>query len=403
MPVNGNLQIRKMSGIALIALFLVNFAYMADMAIIPAADAIYSVFSDAPIGLLNFILTGPQLIGVASALLISVLMRRFSKKRIIVVFFALFTISACLGAVVKDPYYIAAMRALVGFSNGGLAPAAIALISEVYFDDEKKLNGLVGAFSGFTALIGAAISIVAGWLCSIHWDYVYYIYFAAIPMLFLLMISLPDLPLQQATDKTNETTHVKMSISRLAALIGSILLICVIFNVMSYQCAIYVTQNGLGDSVFAGILSGVVTISTAVGCFIFAPIYNRLNRGISSVFYFMLALGFLTSLFPFNQVWAIVCFAILGFAYGLAMPYYYVRASAIVPPEMASSVTGIVAAAIGFGSFLSSFVSTFLINIFDFSALISLFPLYIGVLTLGGIVAVILAVRDKKTRLVHTT
>ncbi|MDR2739442.1 MAG: hypothetical protein LBB68_06390 [Treponema sp.] len=37
------------------------------------------------------------------------------------------------------------------------------------------------------------------------------------------------------------------------------------------------------------------------------------------------------------------------------MPYFYVRASVIVPPEMASSVTGIAAAAIGFGSFLSSF------------------------------------------------
>jgi hypothetical protein len=76
---------KRMNIMGIIALFLVNFGYMADMVIIPAAHEIYNEFSAEPVGLLNFILTGPQLIDVASALLVTVFMRHFSKKNIRVV------------------------------------------------------------------------------------------------------------------------------------------------------------------------------------------------------------------------------------------------------------------------------------------------------------------------------
>ena len=77
------MRTKKAAVLGTAAFFLINFAYMADMVIIPAADAILLRFSDAPAWLLNFILTGSQLMAVPSALLAPALMRRFRKKRIL--------------------------------------------------------------------------------------------------------------------------------------------------------------------------------------------------------------------------------------------------------------------------------------------------------------------------------
>jgi MFS family permease len=300
--------------------------------------------------------------------------------------------------MVKNPHYIAAMRFGTGFAFGGLAPVAIALINEIYHDDEKKCSWLVGSFNGFTAIIGAIMSIIAGWLCAIRWDFVFYEYLAAIPMLILLIIFIPKTEpekSQPVRGGKSETTE-KTPMGSVAMLIGSLFLIGMIFNIAPYQCSIYVAQTGLGDSILAGILNGVLTIFTAVGCFIFTPIYDRLKRGIATLIYFFLAVGFLGCCFVVNQAWVIVFYAILGFGYGLAMPYFYMHATVIAPPEKASFVLCIVAADVGLGAFLSSYFSTIMMDVFNLSELISLLPIYAGIAFVGGGLSLILTIRSKR-------
>lgn len=391
-------KVQKLSVLGLISLFAVNIAYMSDLVIVPAADAIFTQFADAPVGVLNFILTGPQLVSIFSALLTSVLMRKFSKKIILVGSFALFTVAALLGTVVMDPYYIALMCGIMGFAFGATAPTAIALINEVYRDDEKKANGLVGTFNGVTAIVGAVLSIAAGVLGAMRWQNVYYIFYAAIPFLILMAFTLPGIkPAAERKEREAGTGAGagKGVIRKVAALVGSILVICIVFNVMSYQCAIYAVQEGLGDSMFAGILSSVCTVTTAVGCILCAALYGRLGRKVACLLYGILALGFLGCCFVLGQWWAIVCFAVMGFGFGLAMTYFYIHAAAIAP-ENTATVAGVIAAAVGLGSFLSSYVNTALMGIFNMDKIISVLPVYVGVLTVGGVVSLVLALREQK-------
>jgi MFS family permease len=390
-----NNPVKKISILGIAALFMINFAYMSDFVIIPAADAIYEEFSGTNISLLDFILTGPQLIGMFSALLLGVLMRRYSKKSLIVLFFTLFTVASCLGAVIKNPVYMAIMRALAGFSYGGLAPAGIALILEVYQEDEKRASNLVSAFNGTTALFGVVLSIFAGLLCSFAWDYVFYIFWAGVPILLLMIVFLP----KTSPPKVPAAGHPIRRIgfmSPILPLLGSAIALGTIFNILSYQCSFYVMQNDLGGPAFVGILASVLLISTGVGCFIFPPVYARLKRGTSAVFYFVTALGFLMSCFPRGQAWGIVSFAIPGFTYGLAMSYFYLRGSVIVPPEDVSMVTGIIASALGLSAFLSAFFNTLVTTVFRFENLVSVFPLYAAILTAGGIMAIFLTIRKKQ-------
>jgi MFS family permease len=389
---------KRISIMGLIALFLLNFGYMADMVIVPAADSIIREFANAPVGVLNFILSGPQLFAIGSALLVSALMRSISKKNIIVALFSLFTVAACLGAAIKDPYYIAIMRALVGISYGGMVPVAIALINEIYHEDEKKCSALVGTFNGFTALIGAVMAIVAGWLCAIHWSYVFYEYLAAIPILILLIVFVPKTKPEKVQTKEDGKAAVseKVPIGRVIALLGSVLVVCIIFNFMVYQSSIYVAQNGLGDSVFSGILNSVITILTAIACFIFSFVYGRFKRGTAALMYFVLAAGYFGCSFALNQIWAIFCVALLGFGFGLAMSYFFIYATVIVPPTKVSMMLGLVAADIGLGTFLCTYASTFLMSFFSFTKLTSVCLIYAGVAVVGGVVSVILTLRNSR-------
>jgi MFS family permease len=274
----------------------------------------------------------------------------------------------------------------------------MALINEFYHDDEKKCSMVIGNFSASTALIGAVMSIIAGLLCSIRWDFVFYEYLAAIPILVLMIIFIPRTPPEKETGsrKKESAASEKIPAVRVTALIGSLFVVGVLFGFMAYQCSMYVDQTELGTSVFAGVLSGVVTVSTAIACFIFAAIYACIKRGTAVLIYAFLAVGFFVGSFILNQAWAVLCFTLLGFGYGLAMSYFYMHATVIVPPSKASFVLCLVAADVGLGTFLSSYFSTSMMTIFKFSELISLLPIYACIAVIGGILSIILTIRSRK-------
>lgn len=72
----------RISLLGMIALCMANFAYMADLVIIPIGDTLFAAFPAASSELMNFILSGPQLIMVFSMLLSTVLMKYLRKERL---------------------------------------------------------------------------------------------------------------------------------------------------------------------------------------------------------------------------------------------------------------------------------------------------------------------------------
>ena len=141
----------------LISLFLTNVAVMADMVIIPAGNGLYETFqNDAAV---NFILSGPSFIMLFSAMLCGKLMQYLSKKKILIGAMILFAVSAILGGAVANVYYVLVMRILVGISMGFVNAAAMALIAEVYVDEDKR-GTIMGIFNATMAGTGAVISLM---------------------------------------------------------------------------------------------------------------------------------------------------------------------------------------------------------------------------------------------------
>ena len=392
---------KKISFWGLCAIFLVNFAYMADFVIVPAGDAIYTHFAGAPTGVLNFILTGSQGIAAISALLSGLMMRYFSKRNLMVVLFAIFTASASCSALIDSAYFMAAMRAITGFAFGAIVPIALALINEIYHDNEKKCTFLVGFFNAFMAILGSVISIVAGWLCAIQWDYVFFEYLAGIPMLIMLIIFLPKTP----AEKDNETlieskdNKVPFPYARFAALCGGTLFFCISYCFMNYQNSIYLAQTGLGNSSVSGVLTSVMTIGSMVGGFAMAVLYQKIRRGTPGVCFLALTLGYLGCCFPINVAWIGVCYFLLGFGYGTVQPYYYYYATIVLPPAKASTGLAFIGAMIGLGYFISSYVTTFVQNVFAYEQLVDMCPLYTITAGIALALSIILAIHCKKKHL----
>lgn len=350
---------KKRAGmLALVAIMLTNFAYMADMAIVPAADGIFMAFPDAPEWLLNFVLTGPQVIGLFSAILMGSLMQRVSKRTLILVLFGIFTVSSCAGALVHNAWYIAFMRALTGFGAGGIASVALALIRDLYGADEQQVEAYTSGFSAVTAAIGAVMSIVAGILAVGGWSRVYLVYLAAIPLFILMWVAIPATEVDGEKKVASGAGVEPIPWGRVAAMLCSLMVVCITCMLMSYESAIYVAETGLGDSGLAGIYSAVLTVATCVACILFPAMYGKLGRKVAALMYALLAIGFAGLYLLPNAIVSGLCIVALGYAYGIAMSYFFIYPGSFVPGEHMDRVISIVSAAIGFGTFLCSFVAS---------------------------------------------
>ena len=92
--------------LALLALFLSSMCTLGDLVINPIAAQLYVVFADSPEWLINLGITGPALAGLPFGLIAGVLCDRVDKKWVMVIGFAIFTVSACLGALITNIYYL---------------------------------------------------------------------------------------------------------------------------------------------------------------------------------------------------------------------------------------------------------------------------------------------------------
>ena len=382
---------RKVSGltpIAMAALCLCNFAYMADLVIIPIGDAIFSAYPDAPTWLLNFILSGPQLIMVVSMLLGTVLMKRFSKRSIILAGFAVFTVSSCLGAAADSAPYIAVMRAVTGFSGGMCTPVALSLINETYCDDPEKGGAMVGYFNSTNALFGLLMSVSAGLLGAAHWQNAFRVYLAAIPMLILLFIFLPKsgAPVK-AESAVSGSSQEKIPWKQFAPILLAVLAGAVLVNACNYLSSVYIAEKALGDSSYSGIFTAVITLSTTVISALFGTLYKHLRRYSGAAMFVLTAVCYLVLYTAAGKAAALLGAVLNGMAYGFLASYYAAVITEFVPASQMGTATPLVLAGLGIGSFLSTYFVYAMMSLLGKSEVSAVFPLFVVLCLIGAAVS----------------
>ncbi|QBE97405.1 MFS transporter [Blautia producta] len=379
----------------LISLFLTNVAVMADMVIIPAGNGLYGTFqNDAAV---NFILSGPSFIMLFSAMLCGKLMQYLSKKKILVGAMVLFAVSAILGGAVENVYYVLAMRVLVGISMGFVNAAAMALIAEVYVDEDKR-GTIMGIFNATMAGTGAVISLIAGVFAVRSWNEVFKVYWIAVPVIVMMLFFIPMTPPegdQQAGEEEGSHTGSPY-LMRQVMLMVSCFAYNLVYAVIYYQVSVLVAEQGYGNESIAALLSTLGTVGSCILCILFGTLYSKLKRATIIFGYAGLCISYLMLFLASSPVMAGIACTLCGASYGYGFSYFFLRCTVVVPKEKVSSSISMTTAIGGFGMFLSTYACTMLQKILGTTGIVSLLPVAIAVSGIGAVLSVICTVMDKK-------
>jgi MFS family permease len=406
-------ELKKMTAIGFIALLLVNFASLTNLALLPAANLLYSHFlgQGVPIGVLNFMLTGSLIFVQISALSSPLLMRNFSKKSIIIFMFTVYTVVSISPFFIMNAYYIVFSRVIVGLAIGALTPVAIALIIEIYRDDSKRKASYIGFFNGSRGLIGVVITIGASFLMGTGLakgpvegiQAVFSVNFAAIPILILLIITLPKTPAgkkivyEQSDPGSKAIEDVTFPVAKAVAIVFSCLMVSLLGNIINYQYAIYLAENFTIDPAMYGPIGATIAASSIFAGLLFGTIIGRTKRFTITIAYAMLTLGYAGLRFPIGIPWVLAGLAVNGFAFGLALPYFYSYASALFPARYTSLFVSLITVAVAIGGFLCTFSTTFLQSILNLSTVTAILPYISGIAGIAAVLSIILGIRSVRS------
>ena len=381
--------------LCMIALFLANFAVMADMVIIPIANNLFETFQNPTA--VNFILSGAALISVFTAMACAKLLYHFSKKVILIVSMVIFAVASIFGGAVENVYYILVMRVLVGIAMGFINATAMALIAELFVDEGAR-GKVMGMFNAAMAGIGAIMSMAAGFLAVAGWQEVFKVYWFAVPLLVLMVLFVPMTPPDRAEPDTSNDqadTSSKPYLSHQIGLLLSCFAYNLIYGVIFYQVAVLVAERGLGNESFAALLSSLGTVGSCVLCILFGFVYAKLKRGTIVLGYLGICLSYLLLYLAPNGLVAAVACTLCGASYGYGFSYFFMRCTVIVPGHKVSSSVSLVTALGQLGMFLSTYVCTFLQGLLNTTGIAALLPYAIAAAGVGAVLSIVLTIRDK--------
>ncbi len=405
--------VTKISIVGLVALFMTVFIYMADLAYYPAFYGTMMAFPDADMGVLNFIMTGSQLSAAVSAFLVISLMRKFSKKTLLLVCTGAFAVFGICAPLVNDVMFVAAMRTLSGFAFGGIMGVAVSLIQQVYRNNAKKRDQLVGWYNGFMSLSGTINSLAGGFLAAISWNYVFSFYWIAVPIFVLVLLFVPKTPVDGADgDSSDEMEALAAAASQpetgeggwegtLPKAIGAAVSFGVISLVYmacgSGQLSVIVPELGIGGEEVAGLIAAVASVAGFFAGIVFAPAFAKLGRFMPVVLFAIMAVGIGCYCMGANVVLIYVGFCLDAFSYAAGLSYYMVYAAEVVPPSKASTAITIVTIGMTLGGFISPYAVTALQTALGSAEVMPIYPVLALCIVAATVISLVLAIRSKKS------
>ena len=364
--------------LALAALFLSSMCTMGDLVINPIVVNVYEAFDDAPLWLVNLGITGPALVGLPFGLLAGYLCDRANKRTIMIAGFAIFTLSSVFGIVYVNVWYFVIMRLFAtGVGWGITNTAAFAILADLFTDDTQHAR-YVGWYNACMSALGALLASASGFLAVGGWVLSYRAYWLAVPVLAMLIAFLPSFPPKTDTFERVEAVHGEsrssagalgraMNAARtdeggasrkwwvaIVPLTLQVFFVALLYYIILYLVGVYVADKGLGDEAFTGLLTSVLTISTAVGSITFGFFYKRLKNKVYIPGLLAIAIAFFVLSWTNSQVVAAAILSVAGLGWAFYFCFFYTYCTELVPSAKNGMATSVVAASNGLAVSASS-------------------------------------------------
>ncbi|OFV68947.1 MFS transporter [Acetobacterium wieringae] len=352
-----SIEMTKLSKVLfLITIMLSSVMIMGELVIVPITYNLFDAFPNDR-GVVNTIVSIPMMAMIFSSLLASVLLRKISKKTLLIIGGTMFAVCSILGAAVDNVWYMLVMRIPYGIGIAFVNVAAVALIAEVY-SDEKKRAAIMGYYYAFISLSGIVITLVAGSLAVSFWKNAYFTYWSVIPIVIMFVFFLPNIkPVEQEVKRVQGQKSDPLG-SKFWIMIANFIVYNIVYGYAMYFISSYSIENNLGNTAFVGILSAITTLGSFILCATFGQIYKKMVKWTIIPSYALSCISMLTLYLYPSSITVIVACLIMGASYGLAISYSYAHLPLLVPQKRIDDAIGVVTASYSLGNFATSYLVT---------------------------------------------
>jgi MFS family permease len=337
--------------IAVLALSLLTV--MSGAAVAPAVADIVAYFPDAPALLGKMVLTTPSLTIIPMALLTGLLSRLVSRKRLVYAGILFYVLGGAGGGLAQSIPFLLAMRAVLGIGVGILMPLSTGIIADLWSGHEK--TRIMGYASASNNLGGIIATLLSGLLAAVSWRASFLIYLLGAPVCLLTFFFMPE---QRPTPSHAGKTGPGAGGLGFYALWGlGMFLLMAAFYTIPVNIALYLQENGLGDSRMAGLAMAVMTGSS----FVTGLSFGRLNKSMGtwlpvfSLSVFALSfygLSVFPALFPLFG-----CLILNGVGLGVLAPSIMVGVTRKTTKSSGTAATSVVASFLFAGQFASPLIT----------------------------------------------
>lgn len=357
----------------LIAIILIGVAPMADTyVLIPAMTDIGQALPGVGLTKLNLILTISSLFVIPSSLIAGKLVEsgRLSKKNCLLLGFFLFTLGGASGSLVVDINYLLFTRAVLGIGNG-LATAMVVSVTADYFTDQQGAT-VMGLYSAISSLIAVGLTILSGFLVLVNWRYAFSIYLICILIMIYHGLVLKNNKMAETEEQVPaaeglgalELCASRPSLGKAVwVLIAITFMSQILGNSLYLSLSLFIEGEKIGDSSATGLANGVLTVAIVVISLLFSPIYAKLRKNTTIIFFLFMAAGFFLLSRADSFSLALTALVIWGVGFGLTIPYV-MQEAIVCPPRQLITFTGsLVTSCIFLSYVLSTFVHPLIASI----------------------------------------
>jgi len=347
---------KKQKILATIAICFAGYGAYSDSVVYPIVTAILEDFPGTSVVASNMFLTGASAIAaILGALLTGVLVKHIRKRPLIILGTAAFFVGGVAGFWAKDFAFLIAMRALDGFSDGVLATASAAMITQIF--PEEKARGRVFSLYIVASLVLSIISgSLSGVLCTIGWRYSFLANAASFIPIILAVCFLPDTPLEPPAKKLPKAQRWN------PAKASGAIVMYLILSFLAFVCSIcsgfYVAENGIGNSMLVGFSQSSGKIICLIITLSFTPIYARFKRYIPVVSCLSFTLIYLLLYFFPSAGMLFAGMACLNVGMSLIPTYYELQVSEHTPPSRMGLMMGLYTVSIYGANLICPYVPT---------------------------------------------
>jgi len=320
---------------------------MASAALSPALGSISEAFPEASPILIKLIVTLPPVFIIPFSFLSGILTEFYSKKKVLYAGLFIYVIGGACGGMVNSISAILIMRACLGAGVGLIMPISVSLVTDFCKGEEvPKMMGLIGASGNLGGIVAV---IISGWLASVSWRYSFGIYFLGIITFMFVKLFLPD----SGVNKVKNNCTGKNLPNKAYIACFSVFALMLFFYVLPANMAVFLKENGIGNSKSAGLALAVVTGAAFFSGTLF-PVLQRIFRTYNSIIQIVLMSSGFALLFNSHSMISVCSGSFLtGFGFGCLYPYILLMISNSVSKEMSSKAMALFTGFLFAGQFFS--------------------------------------------------